>query len=244
MILVSGAGGYIGSRVARQLASHGAIACVRDFRKAPGGVPVRIADYDQIESPIKALGRVETLVFIPSDGFAEDLLRHATNVVEAAKFARTPRMVFLSIVDVGQDSTFYYSGAYREIEDLLMSSGSRYSIARCGLYSDFVSSSFVEPSRASGVLSVPAGDAPVRLISRDEVARQLVHLTLSDGEPPVVTLERQGPITFSELSAANGLAYEDCDPAEYLDRITGVMEKPWPEAYSSLFASIRQGRFA
>lgn len=245
MILVTGASGYVGSKLVKLLASHGATACVRNFSKAPGGVPVRIADFDDFNSLIRAFGRTETLIFIPSDGTVENVGRHCKNVFEAAKFVGVEHVIFLSIVDVAEDSSFYYAPMYREAERQLSDTGLPFTIARCGLYKDFVECFFVDPVRESGVLSLPASDARVSPISRDDVALRLAEIAKTHkGNNEVITLLGEATESFADIAAANGLSYENCSPETYLVRLKGEKEEPWPHAFSTLFQSIREGRFA
>src|SRR5262245_24848987 len=125
MIVVTGASGYIGSRVVHRLIAMGlpVTAMGRDVtrlrKETPQGTPLVTADYEDIESLDRAFARATTLLFVASDGFADDMMRHHANVIEAAKRSAIAQVVFTSIVDVEEGSPFYFAPVYRDAEQRL-----------------------------------------------------------------------------------------------------------------------------
>src|SRR5688572_5114469 len=85
----------------------------------PRETSVVIADYDDAESLDRAFANVTKLLFVASDGFAADMTRQHTNVIEAANRRQIAHVVFTSIVDVEENSPFYYAPVYRDAERLL-----------------------------------------------------------------------------------------------------------------------------
>jgi NAD(P)H dehydrogenase (quinone) len=257
--MVTGATGHVGSAALRALvASHPRqrlVALVRDAARAGGILPapveLRVADYNDRDALATALGGVTRLLWIASDGAAPDVLRHHANVLGAAVAAKVSHIVFTSIVDIDASSPFYFTPMYREAERELAACGLRHTVLRCGLYTDFLVDHWIDPAVARGVLAVPAGNAKVAPICRIDVA-QAAAAALSADHPPHRVCHLTGPSAhaFGEIAelASNvhhtRVHYVSTAPADYLRRCWAELEDPWPHAFSSLFASIREDRYA
>ena len=130
-------------------------------------------------------------------------------------------------------------------------SGKAWTMLRCGLYTDFLCSKWLEPARAGGVIAVPAGASRIAPVARDDVAAAAAAVLLSGAHRGAVH-ELTGPadLSFDDIAALAASArrtaveYRPCSPAEYLRHCRATMDDPWPQAYSTLFASIAQGRYA
>jgi NAD(P)H dehydrogenase (quinone) len=230
-------------------------ALVRDADRArrlvPSSVALRFADYDDREALATAFGGVTRLLWIASDGAGPDVLRHHANVLGAALAAGVEHIVFTSIVDIDPTSAFYFTSVYREAERELAACGRSSTILRCGLHADFVLRQWIAPALASGVLAVPAGDASVAPVCCDDVA-QAAAGALSAQEPPrgIYRLTGSRAYTFAEMAEVASriqsapLRYVPMSPADYLAQCWATLHNPWPHAFSSLFASIREGRYA
>lgn len=251
MIVVTGASGYIGSRATRRLFELGlpVTAMGRDgarLRKAiPEGVPIVIADYDDPANLDRAFAKATKLLFVASDGFAHDVIRHHANVIEAASRSSIEHVVFTSIVDVEAASPFYFAPAYRDAERRLKAASFAASIIRCGLYCEFILQHWLRKA----MISLPLSDARIAPISRNDVADATVHTLLHAADTPG---DLSGPRSYSmaEIAAAatrafgKSYAYQPCRHEDYIARLQAEAEAPWPEAFSSLCASIREGRYA
>jgi NAD(P)H dehydrogenase (quinone) len=251
MILVTGASGYVGSRAVRRLAERGAevTAMGRDearLRKViPEGIPLVIADYDDRESLDRAVAQARKLIFVASDGFAEDLIRQHAQVIDAVNRSPIAETVFTSIVDVEDGSPFYFAPVYRDAERRLKLARFSSVILRCGLYSDFILQHWLHET----AISLPLADARITPVSRDDVAAAAVHAVLG---PAVGTAQLTGAVSYSmaEIAAVATRAfgkrysYQPCAPEAYFERLTAGVDDPWPEAFSTLCASIREGRYA
>ena len=251
MIVVTGASGYVGSSAVRHLAALGApvTAMGRDetrLRKmVPAGVPLVIADYDDPASLERAFAHATKLLFVASDGFAQDMIRHHAQVIDAANRSAIAHTVFTSIVDVDESSPFYFAPAYRDAERRLKSARFSSAILRCGLYSDFILQHWLRET----VISVPLADARIAPVSRDDVAAAAVAAVLATTDEPS---QLTGAVAYSMADIASAATralgkpyvYEACAPAAYFERLTAEVEDPWPKAFSSLCSSIRAGRYA
>lgn len=251
MIAVTGASGYIGSRAVTRLVESGVpvTAVGRDAERlrqaVPAGVPLAIADYDDPASLDRAFEGATKLLFVSSDGFADDMLRQHAHVIAAANRSPIAQVVFTSIVDIADGSPFYYAPVYRDAEQRLQASQFATSIIRCGLYSDFILSHWLQETQ----ISLPLGSAPIAPISRDDVADAAIHALLNSVDP-IWNLTGATSYSMAEIAAAathamgTTFSYHPCAPEDYVRRLEKEVEPPWPTAFSSLCASIAEGRYA
>jgi NAD(P)H dehydrogenase (quinone) len=211
---------------------------------------VRFADYDDPASLREAFADVRTLVFVSSDGVAERMRRHHQQVVAAAVHAGVDHVVYTSIVDVSPHSRFYYAAVHRETEALIAESGLRHCVARTSIFADFFVSTWIAPALDEGTLALPAGVGSMSLLSRDDAARALAVAAVTRREG-IINLTGPAALTAGEVSriteAATGrrLRYVALDHAAYRRRPAADRAPDWLiEAFSSMFASVREGRFA
>jgi len=257
MILVTGASGHVGGMALRCLSAMGApvVAMARNQRKAretlPAGVPVRIANYDDVTSLKASFEGVSSLLFVASDGDGRDVLRHHANVVDAAVVSGIEQIIFIGILDIEETSPFYYTPVYRDAERRLTESGLNCTILRCGLYSDLLLSHWIEPARATGKLCLPVGQALVAPVSRKDVAAAAAALAVASDRHGKA-YELTGPAAYSFDGIANlanevlgtRIRYVPCSPSDYLRRAWAEMHDSWPHAFTTLSASIAEGRYA
>jgi NAD(P)H dehydrogenase (quinone) len=188
---------------------------------------------------------------VASDGAGRDVVRQHAHVIDAAASSGVDLIVFTSIIDVDETSPFYFAAVYRDAERRLIECGMTWTILRCGLYSDFLFSHWLEPARSTGVIDVPAGRSRIAPVSRDDVATAGAAV-LASGAHRGQVHELTGPrsYSFDEIGEVAGrtfgvpIAYQPCAPADYLLRCWATMSDPWPHAFTTLFASISQGRYA
>ena len=251
MIVVTGASGYVGSRAVRRLAERGlpVTAMGRDearLRKVVReGVPIALADYDDPASLDRAFAPATKLLFIASDGFADDMMRQHAHVIAAANRSPIAEVVFTSIIDVGEDSPFYFAPVYRDAERRLKAARFSSSIIRCGLYSDFILQHWLRDA----LIALPLSDARIAPVSRDDVAAAAAHTILYPNETPWDLTGARSYSMAEIASAASRISgvtytYQPCPHDDYVRRLQAEVEAPWPTAFSSLCASIREGRYA
>jgi NAD(P)H dehydrogenase (quinone) len=254
-IAVTGASGGVGSRVIRNLLELDPTVRVVALTRTPeaiAGSPrltARYASYEEPSSLRDSLAAFDTLVFISSDGVAEAMRRHHAHVVSAAIEAGVGHIVYTSILDVSADSVFYYAPVHRETEALLADSGLGVSLARTSIFADYFVSAWVAPAVATGALELPAASGRMSLVSRDDVGRALAALALRR-TPGIAELTGPQALTADEIcqitQAATGarLRYDALDDRSYRALMAGQGSPDWLiEAYSTMFASVRAGRF-
>lgn len=196
MILVTGASGHIGGRVAQLLVEHGLTTrrLVRDAAKAPtlAGSPIAIGDYANPESLEAAMAGIDT-VFLASAG-APPLKRAALhgNVIYAAAAAGVRRVVYLSFQAASATSPFPYSADHLLSEAHLKQSGLAWTILRDSFYQDLVP----DLADAEGVVRSPGGDGKVAWVAREDVA-QVAAAVLADEGHAGRTYDLTGPEALS-----------------------------------------------
>jgi NAD(P)H dehydrogenase (quinone) len=235
-IAVTGGTGRVGGRVVRLLREAGQHEVV--------GLSSRTAPYDDPAALRAALAGVDTLVFISSDGEAARVLTHHRNVLAAATECAVGHVVLLSGLDVDLASPFCYAFTNGDTERLLVASGLAYSIARAVLYTEFFLG-LVRQMDTDGTVPLPAGDARVSLVARDDVADCLAALALRG--PTHSHHDVTGPesLPVGTVVEAAGYAYAEATPADFGAALLRLGEEPWwTYAYSSMFAAIAQDRWA
>ena len=150
-----------------------------------------------------------------------------------------------------ETSPFYFTAVYRDAERRIRAGAATWTILRCGLYSDFLCSTWLEPARSTGAVAVPAARARIAPISRDDVAAAAAAVLLSGAhQGQIYELTGSRSYSFEEIAELASrsfgipIAYLPTSPADYLLRCWETLEHPWPHAFSTMFASISQGRYA
>ncbi len=257
MILVTGATGHVGGAVVRGLRSLGleTVAMVRDVeaarRRLPPGTPLRVADYANGAALRQAFAGADQVILISSDGEARAVMQHHANAIAAAEAAGPSRIVFTSIVDVGAASPFYFAPVYRDAERRLAASSIRSTVVRCGLYADFILEHWFRPSAGSGEVLLAAGQGRVAPVSRDDVATAIVAIASRPGaHRPRAIITGCQALTPGAIVATFGAAaclpmrYSAVTAGDYLAWARTHLEAPWAHAFSTLCASIAEGRYS
>jgi NAD(P)H dehydrogenase (quinone) len=255
-VAVTGAGGGVGSRAVRSLLYLDHASSVVALTREPAAVPkapgltARYANYEEPGSLPASLQAVDTLIFISSDGLAEEMREHHANVVSAASEAGVGHVVYTSIIDISPESGFYYSRVHRDTEAMLADSGLSHSLARTSIFADYFVSAWVSPALPTGTLALPAASGRMSLVSRDDVARALASLAL---RRTPVTVELTGPAALTagevcrvtEAVTGREIRYSALNDSAYRELMSREGAPDWLiGAYSTMFASVRAGRFA
>lgn len=214
-ILVTGATGHIGGRVAQLLAERGVPArrLVRDLAKAAPlqGSPVVQGDYADRNSLAEAMIGVDT-VFLTSIG-AEPMKRAKLHgaVMDAAGAAGVARLVYLSFQGASATSPFPYSADHLLSEAHLKQSGMAWTILRDSFYLDLLPSL----ADADGVIRSPDLGGKTAWVAREDVA-QSVTAVLTSGSHENRTYDITGPEAISLQDATERLATISGRPFRYI----------------------------
>jgi NAD(P)H dehydrogenase (quinone) len=133
---------------------------------------------------------------------------------------------------------------------LIRESGLRHCIARTSIFADFFVSTWIAPALSGGTLALPAGGGRMSLLSRDDAARALAVAAITRREG-IIDLTGPAALTVGEIShiteaaTARRLRYVSLEDAAYRQALAADRAPGWLiEAFSSMFASVREGRFA
>lgn len=240
-IAVTGGTGRIGAPVVQLLSGDG--------RHDVVPLSSRTAPYDDPAALRAALDGADTLVFVSSDGEAARVVVHHRNVLDAAIRCGVGHVVLLSGLDADVYSPFCYSFTNGDTERLLRASGLPYSIVRAGLFTEFFLGLIRQAGKGTGdtdgMVALPAADGRVSLVARSDVSRCLAALALRG--PTNSHHDVTGPesLTVEAVAWADGYRYADIAPADFAGALLRLGEEPWwTYAYTSMFESIRQGRWA
>lgn len=191
MILITGATGQFGKLTIDFLLQKGVqpseiLALVRT--EAAGnsfqerGIGIRVADYNDKDSLLRAFQGVTKLLFVSSSDLANRLQQHK-NVVEAAAEIGVGHVVYTSFQRKNNSETsplWQVAESHLATENWIKASGLNYTILKNNLYLDFVPGFIGEKVLETGVIYVPAGTGKLSAVLRSDMAEAAAVLLKSD----------------------------------------------------------------
>jgi NAD(P)H dehydrogenase (quinone) len=201
-IAVTGATGFVGGAVARDLASRGIRQrlLVRAPDRAPDlpGATVHRAPYDDPEAALAALQGVETLLMVSATETEDRVAQHLA-FVEAAERAGVQHIVYTSLLSAAPDAVFTLARDHWSTEQRIRQSGMAWTMLRDSLYLDFLPLLAGE----TGELRGPAADGRVSVVSRADVARSAAAVLVEPSAHAGRTYVLTGPeaLSFDEIAA-------------------------------------------
>ncbi|GHF90564.1 nucleotide-diphosphate-sugar epimerase [Amycolatopsis bullii] len=197
-ILVTGGTGQLGSAVVARLRAADAEVRVLSRRATPDVVRGDLRTGRGIDT---AVAGVDAVVHCATDYFGREA-QLARTLIEAARWAGGPHLVYVSIVGVDRVPLGYYR-AKRETEELFAGSGLPYTIQRATQFHGLVRALLTGASRLP---VVPVPRISFQPVDVRDVARRLAEHALDDpaGRAP----DFGGPeiLTATELAQAVGEA--------------------------------------
>ncbi|MEV7974230.1 SDR family oxidoreductase [Cellulomonas sp. NPDC089187] len=230
LIVVTGASGRVGRRLAVRLAAEGAHQrlVVRSADRAPQlpGTETEVAlspGYADVDSMRAAFEGAST-VFLVSGREDPDRVQQHQAAVDAAVDAGVQRVVYLSFMGAAPEATFTFARDHWATEEHIRASGLRFTFLRDCLYHDAIAH-FVGQD---DVLRGPAGDGVVAAVSHDDVA---------DVATGVLLAADQGPFDGQTFDVTGPTAYSLAEAAQVLSRATGRSIRYQPETLEEAYAS-------
>lgn len=234
-IVVTGASGNLGKATLNYLASQVApsslVALVRDVVKgkdlAEKGIELRVGDYDDFESLVKAFDGIDKIVLVSAEAFVDRFAQHK-NAIDAAKHAGVRHLVFTS-VQRNEKVDFVIEGNTQsdiDTEAYLKNSGLNYTILKNGLYAEtiplYLGFTFLQ---TGAKIALKEGVGKIAFASRNDLAEAAAKVILSDkfiNKELVFTGSEK--LTFSEVAKIAGevtdkkVPYTQITKVEYLSQ--------------------------
>jgi NAD(P)H dehydrogenase (quinone) len=240
-IVISGATGRLGRRVAARLDGEDLRLLVRDPAKAPAGAEVAVAEYGDGESMRRALDGAGTVLMVSASETPDRVERHRS-FVDAAVAAGVGHLVYTSFAGAAPDAVFTLARDHWHTEQHIRHSGLAFTFLRDNLYADFLPGMV----GADGVIRGPAADGRAAVVAQDDIGEAAAAVLRAPGEHVARTYDLTGPeaLSLAEVAATigGGVRYHaETLPEAYASR--AIFHAPaWQvEAWVSTYASIAAG---
>ena len=210
--LITGSTGNLGSATIKFLlnkVSPSEIAALaRNEEKAKPlinrGVDVRIGNYDDYDSLVKAFQGIDKLLLISSSEMGNRAAQHI-NAINAAKEAGVKHIVYTSFIrqkDDPNSALWFIAKDHVETEDHLANCGIPYTLFKNGFYMDMITDFIGENVLETQTVFLPAGDGKVNFASRKEIAEALANVLTSEGhENKSYNIGGETTTSFGEIAA-------------------------------------------
>ncbi|HEV7961522.1 MAG TPA: SDR family oxidoreductase [Actinoplanes sp.] len=252
LIVVSGATGRLGGRIARQLSADGVRQrlIVRDASRAPelAGAAVAVAEYGDPEASRRALDGAGTVLMVSAAETSDRVRRHRS-FVDAAVAAGVERLVYTSFLGAAPDAVFTLARDHWATEEHIRASGLEFTFLRDSLYADFLP--FLVGD--DGVIRGPADSGRAAVVAQDDIADAAVAV-LRDPVPHAgKTYDLTGPeaLTFAEMAATitavtgRQVAFEDETLEQAYAARASYGAPDWQvDAWVSTYTSVAAGELA
>jgi uncharacterized protein YbjT (DUF2867 family) len=203
MIVVTGASGAVGRRVAERLTARGERIRLfaRDASRVPDipGAEVATGSYEDPASLDAAMRGASTVFVVSAGGEPVKRSRLHANAIDAAARAGASHVVYLSFQGASSESRFPYGVDHALSEKHLRLAGVPFTVLRDSLYLDIIPHLF----GADGVVRGPAGDGRTAWVARDDVADVAAAVLANPAPHAGAVLDVTGPeaTTYGEVAA-------------------------------------------
>jgi len=241
MILVTGATGNLGKATVefllKKIPAKEIAVLVRDANKASDlkalGIDIRVGDYHDKDSLVKAFQGVEKVLLISSNDF-NDRLGQQKRAVDAAKEAGVKHILYTSVSmqNIEKSALKPLMGEHYDTEKYILDSGLNYTFLRDNLYADVIPMFIGEHILETGI-NFPAGNGRVPFSLRSEMAEAFANVLSTPGHENK-TYEISNVESYSYQDLANALsahsgktvAYNDVSVADFSNALAeaGVPE--------------------
>ena len=252
MILVTGATGEFGKHAVQQLIKKGVntsniSVLSRSMEKANNykadGITVKIGDYTNYDSLVKAFEGVDKLLFVSSSEIENREAQHE-NVVRAAKSAGVQHIVYTSFMrnqERENSAIAFLQDSHLKTENWIKESGIAYTFLQNATYLDMLPMFIGEQVLETGVIMQPAENGKSSLVLRQELAEAAAVVLTSEGhENKAYPLVNNQAISYYEVAetiaqiSVKDITYQSPSPEEYQATLKtyGV-----PDEYIGLFTA-------
>ncbi|WP_367325661.1 SDR family oxidoreductase [Streptomyces sp. HUAS ZL42] len=201
MVVVTGATGRLGGRVARRLAERGVAQklLVRSPERAPelpGATPVR-GGYGDRDAVLRGLSGAKILFMVSASESVDRVSQHRA-FVDAAAEAGVEHLVYVSFFGAAPDAVFTLARDHFHTEEHIRTSGVAYTFLRDNIYADFVPALVGE----DGVIRGPAGQGRAAFVAQDDIADAAAAILTRPADHAGSTYDLTGPQSLSLDEAA------------------------------------------
>ena len=249
--LITGSTGHLGSATIEYLlnkvSANEIAALARNEEKAKTlkekGIDVRIGNYDDYDSLVKAFQGIDKLLLISSSEIGNRAAQHI-NAINAAKEAGVKHIVYTSFIrqkDDPNSALWFIAKDHVETEEHLVNCGIPYTLFKNGFYMDMITDFIGENVLETQTVFLPAGDGKVNFALRKEIAEALANVLTSEGhENKSYDIGGDETISFSQiagfLSEISGkqINYISPDVETYKQELA---KHNVPEMYINMFAA-------
>jgi len=252
MILVTGATGEFGKHAVQQLIKKGVntsdiSVLSRSMEKANNykedGITLKIGDYTNYNSLVKAFEGVDKLLFVSSSEIENREAQHQ-NVVKAVKEAGVKHIVYTSFMrnqEKNNSAIAFLQDSHLKTENWIKESGITYTILQNATYLDMLPIFIGEQVLETGVIMQPAENGKSSLVLRQELAEAAAVVLTSEGHKnKAYPLVNNQAISYNEVAeiiaeiSGKDITYQSPSPEEYQATLKtyGV-----PDEYIGLFTA-------
>jgi NAD(P)H dehydrogenase (quinone) len=259
MIVISAAGGKLGTALADELVQRGKVGGVRLATRSPEKLSHRIAqgfevvraDYGDPAGLSAAYAGADIVLVISGEGPNEVRIPQHRNAFEAAKAAGVRRIVYTSATNPTSASRFDWAKAHETSEAWLKASGVAYTILRDNSYYSNIAGLLAQATE-SGTLPFPGITAKVAYVDHKDVAGALAGAILGEDHENKV-YEISGASAYSAIDLAGLLSESAGREVTALEVPVQAFEEKframgWPdfvvEGVGSFFAALGAGEYA
>lgn len=233
MILVTGATGEFGKHAVQQLMKKGVntsdiSVLSRSMEKANNykedGIRVKIGDYTNYDSLVKAFEGVDKLLFVSSSEIENREAQHE-NVVRAAKATGVKNIVYTSFMrnqETDNSAIAFLMDSHLKTEKWIKDSGIAYTFLQNATYLDMLPMFIGEQVLETGVIMQPAENGKSSSVLRQELAEAAaVVLTSEEHENKAYPLVNNQAISYNEVAeliaeiSGKNITYKSPSPEEY-----------------------------
>jgi len=218
-ILITGSTGHLGSAtidfLLNKIPANSIAALARNNEKAKAlsekGIDVRIGNYDDYDSLLKAFKGIDKLLLISASELTNRSVQHI-NAINAANETGVKQIIYTSFIRQKDDPTsalWFIAKDHVETEKHLELTGIPYTLFKNGFYLDMIPD-FIGPNvLETQTIFLPAGDGKVNFALRNEIAEALANVLTSEGhENKSYNIGGETTVSFREI-------------ADYLTEISG-----------------------
>ncbi len=211
-ILITGSTGHLGSAtiefLLNKISANDIAALARSEEKSKflteKGVDVRIGNYDDCDSLIKAFQGIDKLLLISASDLTNRSAQHI-NAINAAKKVGVKHIIYTSFIrqkDDSKSALWFIAKDHVETEGHLINSGIPYTLFKNGFYTDMIVD-FIGPNiLETQTIFLPAGDGKVNFALRNEIAEALANVLTREGhQNKSYNIGNETTVSFGEIAS-------------------------------------------